>query len=378
MPPRPRGLAAVRKAGPAPAPVPVPAVERTYPLDQDILTVSDLFELRMSAAELLAPDKPLTDGEDPQEDARGLLRGILHGCSTLAGFLPSESTTTDAPDVTARLTALGLLKPLASHKLAFLQAYALHEMAAVLPAPTSLASRSSAAGEGSSKRRKLDPAEPTRAVDWLDRCLASYAVTLVDMPESPKWRALFNIEWARALVDRAVVDLLLRALEAGRPYLLQAQEHLVEALAALEAYEPTSIVDDEEDCDVSLALVRFLSAFVPAVDSFATVETLTASLESLSVATAVLTTQCLQMDAEEDFWDTDGAPMTEMDVGMLRAEVQLAGLAIREMAVTEKYRNVDDEPEDDEETPLPESEDVIASRVVGKAGMDSPLLQGFS
>lgn len=181
------------------------------PLDEDFLSILDLFELRSSALEachLASHDMDDEDDEDDargeagvegqkkREEARGLLRGILHGCEPLLAMLADHRIKSTTPEGSAdadeqqqrvvKLRALGLSPryPLRSESyLAYLQAVSLHELASVLDKqePIDLAAggvqnllKSDRGGKTQKKRKVQDLNEPTNPGEWLDESLNKY------------------------------------------------------------------------------------------------------------------------------------------------------------------------------------------------------------
>ena len=371
MPPKPRGLAASRKrAAVEPA---VPAVEpeevvRTFPLDEDSLTLSNLFELRQTITNLLLT--PGQEGEaERQEEARGLIRGILHAAQGLHAALPTlASTSTLTPDAEAHLNALGLLSPLAAAKLAYLQAFALHEMSSILPPPLSVVSVSSAAigADGPSKKRKVDPSEPTSAVEWLELASLKYESARESLPRVGVWEALIDIELARALADRAVIALLGdRQSEEGKTLFGETEKQFLQAIIALAVVTTTPpTAEEEEDLpDVAASLLRFLSIFIPFVEDFANPTSLAARLASVGFVGIALGSSLLSGET---------TPLRRVDIAIVKADFLMAQFSMREVGVTEKYREIveeEEETEDDEAVvPLPDAEDVREARESGREG----------
>ncbi|BGP42392.1 hypothetical protein JCM10450v2_006486 [Rhodotorula kratochvilovae] len=203
MPPKPKGLKASKRAAPfdpstvandtsASSSVELNK-EQTAPLDDDALTLADLFELRTTVLEILYPFPTSTtlDDADPDrlDEARSLLRGILHGCAVLEPLGPKceyqweggdeEETAAEREAAEKRradlgadkLQALGLDDDLAEGELLFLQGFALHYLGELFEPPEQVASavRSNAAG---TKRRKVDVREPQSRAGWYE---AAYA-----------------------------------------------------------------------------------------------------------------------------------------------------------------------------------------------------------
>ncbi|TNY20561.1 Proteophosphoglycan ppg4 [Rhodotorula diobovata] len=195
MPPKPKGLKASKRAAPVdPATLANDTSasssvalnkDQTAPLDEDALTLADLFELRTSVLEILYPfPTSLTlDDADPDrlDEARSFLRGILHGCDVLEPFVKTfEEEKAADPEREKRcaelgddkLKALGVADRFAEMEVLYLQAFALHYLAELFEPPEQVlasAARSTASG---AKRRKVDVREPQTRVEW---CAAAYA-----------------------------------------------------------------------------------------------------------------------------------------------------------------------------------------------------------
>lgn len=324
-----RGLAASRKSGPVDPPA--APVERTYPLDEDALTLSDLFELRLSALASPSPD-----------DARGLLRGILHGTQSLLCLPQSASSE-------SLRTALGLDCPRAPSKLSYLTAFGLHEMSSLPPIPI-LPIRGG-------KKAKIDLREPTSPAEWLDEAIPHYDAALASLPSSPPtdaetmhWSTLVRSDAARARADRAGW-----AIRNGeRPSTDGIAEELARAGESWHEYAaPEGDAPWEDELgSPRKALLSALAAFLAVVDG--------RSVRELSSINSVL--------ALLDRGD---------DRSQLEADVALAEFGMLADAVEDKYRPADDDDDDDDEgevVPLPDQSDVRAAKEVGAIGQSSLLL----
>lgn len=340
---------------------------RTFPLDEDALTLSDLFELRQTITNLLLT--PGSDGEaERQEEARGLIRGILHAAQGLQASLPTAaSTSTLAPDAEAHLDALGLLSPLAPSKLAFLQAFALHEMSSILPPPLSAVDVSSVAtgSDGPSKKRKVDPSEPTSAGEWLELAAIKYEKARESLPGPGAWATMIAIESTRVFMERAVISLLSdRTGEEGKSLVEQTIQKFLATCGLLET-APVPDTDDEDAPDVPAALLRLLAIYIPFIDDFAEPPhfTLMTNIAVLGLVTTCLDSPVLAGEA---------TPLRQIDIAIINADLRMTIFSQCEVAVTDKYRQVveeEEEAEDDEAVvPLPDSEDVRQARAAGKTG----------
>lgn len=367
-----RGLAASQKAKKAKkeAPEPVEAISPSEPTQQlfpeDGLTISDLFELKQSVSALLTSAEDSKAEGERQEEARGLLRGILHGCEGLEAVVP---VTEEA----SRLSSLGLDSPLAVAKLLYLQAFALHEMSSILPPPLSAVSTSSAGG-ATKKRKKVDLAEPTSAIEWIELALEKYQSAQLATKDSLKWQGFIEVEGARALLDRAVIEMLKKDFKRGNEFMKKLELKIESITTLLASYQPSTITYEEEDCDLATALLRLLSLFVSLLDHFAESETtsLEEHLHSLNIVTKAVSSPFINpADEATEFWDAENrTELRKLQVNLLKADVLMASFTMREVAVTKKYRGVDgeDEDEDGDVVPLPETADVLEARKVGKQG----------
>lgn len=369
MPPKPRGLAASRKAASVSAPAPpTPAVIRTAPVDADHLTIHDLYELRSSALELLQ-DATLEDGA---EDARGLLRGILHACESLSTFL-----VTAKEEEIELVKALGLQEDCAKGQLAYLQAFALHELASILPGPVSVVASSSAAGEGGGKRRKVDVNEPVTAEAWLDLALIKYDLAVDELKKvngAGRWLCLSQGEFARALCDRAVIDSLAEAHYKEPERAEKAADLLISCVGGLVGNKV--LKEDEIECDVEGSILRSLASILSSFDEI--------RWENLFGPILVLC-NCIESTASTpdlfDILPTESTTPDEIlrrtfDVAMLMADAKAVEFKALESIVEDKYRPEDScdydgaEPGFDEVDflPLPDEEDVRHAIVVGELG----------
>ncbi|GAA6061201.1 hypothetical protein JCM10212_001522 [Sporobolomyces blumeae] len=220
MPPKPKGLKASKRAAPfdpsavdsepssstsasASGSASTSNPDRTYPLDEDCLTISDLFELRYSVLEILYPFPTcLTLAQTPidpsrLDEARSLLRGILHGSAVLEQFVKQgdygrvverDQDGVRADDKVAqrieeagrdKLGALGLTDDFAEAFILYLQGWALHHLGEIFVDPKleiqSAALKLSGSGGGpSKKKRKIDLNEPSSKREWLEAAWFKY------------------------------------------------------------------------------------------------------------------------------------------------------------------------------------------------------------
>ncbi|GAA5873660.1 hypothetical protein JCM8547_002669 [Rhodosporidiobolus lusitaniae] len=171
--------------------------DQTMPLDEDCLTVSDLFELRQSVLDICYPfphSLALDPDPDRVDEARSLLRGILHGCAVLEPFAEKYVRNDDddgeeedgdskfeeeKKEIEKRrkdagfekLKALGIWAYEAQAWLITLQSFALQHLGELFesasdslqPAAAALARQAGGGG----KRRKIDLNEPQSRLEWL-------------------------------------------------------------------------------------------------------------------------------------------------------------------------------------------------------------------
>jgi len=385
MAPKPRGLKASRKA-PAPfvPPTTIPAAansERTFPLDEDALTILDLFELRQSSINLLSATT-----DTSAEEAQALLRGILHGADGLLRLVPAAfissgtlpSAENPSPSVPAPsndlLKALGLHDPLAPAHLSYLQAFALHELSALVPSRPAVVARSSAlAGtEGPKKKRKVDVHEPTSPAAWLDEALPRYAQAAAFTPPAGDatvpglWPALVAGDYARALGSRAALALSVGQSELAQTLLNGAQAALARVAALLA---------DETDADAAesfqyeygsapVAARTALAGFVKLVEGAYELGSIADRLALLKEAEAWLGGEGWKLQGEDDKADRAFA----IELATVKADLALATFVLLVEDVEDKYLGDADDVEDDEAEvqALPENEDVAEARSRGE------------
>ncbi|GAA5842152.1 hypothetical protein JCM5353_002176 [Sporobolomyces roseus] len=203
MPPKPKGLKASKRSAPFdpsslpsdPAPSTSSNSERTFPLDEDCLTLSDLFELRLTVLEILYPfPTDLTFAHlDPEklDEARSFLRGILHGCAVLEQYVKQgeygrvaerdeEGNRSDEKVEKRReeageekLDALGLGEANEDYTEAmilYLQGWSLHHLGELFEDPKEEVKSAALklGGGGANKKRKIDLNEPRTKREWLE------------------------------------------------------------------------------------------------------------------------------------------------------------------------------------------------------------------
>ncbi|GAA5951960.1 hypothetical protein JCM3765_005153 [Sporobolomyces pararoseus] len=178
--------------------------ERTYPLDEDCLTLPDLFELRLTVLELLYPFPTdlFISQTDPEklDEARSFLRGILHGCAVLEQYVEQsdygevaekdqEGNRSDEKVAKRReeageekLKALGLggNQCITEGLILYLQGWSLHQLGEIFEDPkeeiksAALKLGGGGNGGGPSKKRKIDLNEPRTKIEWLEAAHSKY------------------------------------------------------------------------------------------------------------------------------------------------------------------------------------------------------------
>lgn len=394
MAPKPRGLKASKKAAPfdpssasaSSNAAPAASTERTMPLDQDHLSISDLFELRISAVALLE-----TGDAEKQDEARNLLRGILHGAENLLALLPEDHHERDLSkeldEQDKKLKALGLLSGpydrSAETYLRYLQGFALHELAKILPPAELLAPAALTAASGS-KKRKIDLAEPTDPAVWLDEAIEKYKLALEGVTEEdpPSLLAILMAGGrVRATYERGALAVKRGDREAAQACLSEGLEFYAELTTweALGEEDRDEFVEEYGDPVSTFnagtaALIGFIESaeMLDAEKRQGILHSLNASLEN-------------QTESLELVYDPDAAQQDQEDklarkwifeMSVVVADALLATFVMQEDAVEAKYRpepeEEEEENEDDEEaevTPLPtDAEEVQKARTAGEAG----------
>ncbi|GAA6027102.1 hypothetical protein JCM8097_002391 [Rhodosporidiobolus ruineniae] len=164
--------------------------DQTMPLDEDALTLYDLYELRANVDDILFPfPHSLALDPDPEkaDEARSFLRGILHGCAVLEPFVRQsdyveeiKERDEDGPRSDAevkkrrneaghaKLTALGLNEVFDELFILALQSYALRNLGELFEAPEEAIKAAAVKNASGSKRRKIDVREPKTRLEWLE------------------------------------------------------------------------------------------------------------------------------------------------------------------------------------------------------------------
>ena len=342
MPPKPlgkpKGLKASKRAAPfdpaAATETTGPALnkEGTMPLDEDALTVADLFELASRVLEILYPFptslrfEPVEPVDSGAEDARNLLRGILHGCDVLEPYLNERDRRVEMEQ--DKLDALGLGEAgVAAVQLRYLQAFALRHLGELFqPAPP-------VAVVAGSKRRKVDLREPQSASEW------------------------FEVAEERLSDDVTTSDSILAVLLAAErahlltvsspsPDLSDLNDRLAAVIASLGSLDPVSTSPTSADVtDAWYAALRALTASVVALEGIRDPEALCA-----------VTASSVDIPLCSSFEGVVKPPIPTL--GWLRevlmADVQLARFGIAEDWIEARYRADADEEEDGEVAALPD------------------------
>ncbi|BGP57339.1 hypothetical protein JCM8202_002715 [Rhodotorula sphaerocarpa] len=427
MAPKPKGLkASAKRAAPSAAASAGPALnaERTMPLDEDALTVFDLFELRTRVHELLYPHptslrcEPLEPGHP--DDARNLLRGILHGCDMLEPCLQPDRRT-DMP--TDKFAALGLGDPAqgAAH-LYYLQASALRQLGDLFVDPAALlaasgpshaaAAAAAAVGGGpAAKRRKVDLREPQTAQEWFDVAESRLEKLAETAPDPEEQDPLFAVLVAAERVHTLAVGSDPERSSAQGPatsfsLLSERLSALFDALARLPTPAPTPAeAEDASDAPSSSptgldaddawstalrAVAASLAALAPFESRrdwsalFGPTEAAAAAGDEGGKATrdssALVVPLCAQLEghlasltdslaSESDAESVEGADLDperrliHFLVNVLRADAQLDQFRIAEAWIEDTYRpdsSFDKDGDDDDEEGEEEEEEEVA------------------
>ncbi|GAA5893142.1 hypothetical protein JCM6882_003896 [Rhodosporidiobolus microsporus] len=431
MPPKPKGLkasslkrpAAFDPSAAAPSPdVPIPSTsaapalnkEGTAPLDDDALTLFDLFELRTNVSEVLYPfphSLAVECDPDRADEARSLLRGILHGCAVLEPFVVQTRGEEDEGEEgegerteqkvekrrkdlgEGKVKALGLDEILCEGWIVALQLFALHHLAELFEEPESVAVSAVAKSVGSSsssnKRRKVDVREPKTRLEWLeaaydrarllwDVIIADYGDTLDDRHDNMQRASAFlQGEYSRTATAYAR-ELLLQNTDAAAQTAAQVVQHKL-------AWATTDWIVDEgwgleaeiagglEECaegildadDAFLAQIRAWSAWVALLEAHPGAFG-SDGAAAAAAAVSELNTVAKGLDAFKKQWLAEGCasetddklveaghkdkvPQWRFLLDVVAADARGAKFILVEEAVEEKYRPEEEEGEDEED-----------------------------
>ncbi|ORY89135.1 hypothetical protein BCR35DRAFT_300957 [Leucosporidium creatinivorum] len=400
MAPKPRGLKASKKATPAfdPSAAAAPvastsdekSVERTMPLDQDHLSISDLFELRLTVL-----DELLANGDaDKQEEARGMLRGILHGAEVLLELLPEDYQDLDPNDddeETKKLAALGLANDMAQSFLFYLQGFALHELASILPPPEPLAHSAVSSAQGA-KKRKVDLSEPTDPAVWLDEATEKFeaALEIVNEDEGTLWTLMVIGGLVRSNAERGALAIKRGDTETADDCMGKGHESYLDGttLDSIGSYGHSSfdtaefLVEYGDPITAFLGGISALIAFVEAADPLDGDQ----RLGILSQVNEVLAEQTEHLEGElkkNDNFGKDGklqeqGKKWQFEISAVVADGLLAQFVMLEDSVEAEFRPDEDEDAENEEdgegevTPLPvDAESVKGAREAGQKAIDA-------
>lgn len=374
MPPKPKGLKASKRAAPfdpstgsdaasatastsAAGAGPALNKDKTMPLDEDALTVLDLFELRHRVLEILYPyptSLRYDFGGDPDrlEDARNLLRGILHGCDMLEPFLSEPRRQEMDQD---KLDALGLgdQGPAGRH-LRYLQAFSLRILGEFFEPATV------AVPVAGTKKRKVDLREPQTAKEWFET--ADGRLSSDDGVNDDADRIFSAVVAAEQAHLHAVssASASIEALPDLASRVTTLLDHL-ESFGAKDEQESNATSLDSDDA--FYAAYRAITASLVALEAHRDPSRLCDS-ETLQVAL------CTVVLGERPS-GPEGLMRWLSEV--VRADAELAQFGIAEDWIEDKYRaSAEDEEadEDDEVQPLPEEskEDVAKVAEMGEKG----------
>lgn len=373
------------------------------PLDEDWLSVMDLFELMQSAQAALGKVGGSDEG-DAESEARNLLRGILHGADVLWKYVdeqevsgteangkPAASADEDKPSPLGeeKKAALGLARPHADSELAFLQGFALHELASLLEpvehkAVSAVASGSSSSS--SSKKRKVDPREPTDPAEWLDRAASKFDYAVRPPTSSGSGAELWSVMTA-AYAQRCRADRGLLALARGDSDTANAivsksppkafAEQLALALPSSDSLDTLETMTAEVG-DPLKAVVEALASSISLVEA----------AEHLDVAERMQLLDRLASDTSDALSQSEslfgeavaGSRPAQADQWIFEfcsvlADARLAKFVLHEETIEAKFRPEEENDDgDDEVKPLPTSNDQVqAARADGE---ESELASG--
>ncbi|SCV71508.1 BQ2448_3096 [Microbotryum intermedium] len=373
---------------------------RTMPLDGDRLSVSDLFELRSSVVTLLSSWE-----EDKMEEARGLLRGILHGVQDLLPLVPKhhlgaspkaqegnvdsngrgkalaeeqageEDKKVELSD--EQLRALGLVDKEqqtialeAEPQLYYLQAWSLHHYALALPPPETYAQGKLLADE-TGKRRKLDPSESRDPSEWLALASEKY-------DEAQRWYAcsgkdsclshlLVLADGNRCFADRAMF-LLSKKEEAAASELMESGvRDLLPLVTRIsldgQQGEQMKVFFDERG-DLIAVILRSIASVVASQEEVASLTQLAHSEKVCSELETILEPV---KDGNGSWITAETALQWKFDLAIIRGDIALAQFGVSIEIVEDKYRPDATEDDEGDVEPLPvEAEEVKEAKRRGK------------
>ncbi|SCZ89228.1 BZ3500_MvSof-1268-A1-R1_Chr1-1g01043 [Microbotryum saponariae] len=359
---------------------------RTMPLDGDRLSVSDLFELRSSAVALLS-----SGDEDKIEEARGLLRGILHGVQDLLPLVPKhhssqaqegqiegngkgkasnedqageeDSETVELSD--DQLRALGLIdkeqKTIALEaepQLYYLQAWSLHHYALVLPAAKTFAfAQAKLLSEETGKRRKLDPSESRDPGEWLALASQKYE-------EAIRWHAdsgndfslshlLVLADGNRCSADRTAFLMSKHEETAAGELMESGVGDLLPLITRIKFHgQHTQEIEVffEERGDLIAVILRSIASVVASQEEVASL----AQLAHSEKVCSALDTALEPINNGNGSWITaETALQWRFDLAIIRGDIALAQFGVEIEIVEDKYRPDATEDDEGDVEPLP-------------------------
>ncbi|GAA5833917.1 hypothetical protein JCM3766R1_002469 [Sporobolomyces carnicolor] len=403
MPPKPKGLKASKRAAPfdpstaagtdeQPSTSTEKSVERTYPLDEDCLTLSDLFELRLTVLELLYPfptDLLISQADpDKLDEARSFLRGILHGCAVLEQYVARSFDTVDGPEDDARsedkvearraqagkekLDALGLKEddPLVEGLVLYLQAWSLHQLGEIFEDPKqeikAAALKIGGGGGGASgpsaKKRKIDLNEPRSKIEWFEAAHEKYRIAHDDVSQAYQC----NGDADHLLMSLTSADLVRCQVSLARACWQAGQEDKARDLVGEEAYETLSlrahddawgIGSEEHEClefgDAILAQLRVWAEIVAYIEQYPQLDA-DEDLKALDTVAKTVRwgdiTQALErMEEEAQGKLKEHAALWKWLQDVVFADAKMARFIKLEDAIEAEYRPEEDEEVEDEE-----------------------------
>lgn len=355
-------------------------VERTMPLDEDHLSIADLFELRNSALALISAGADLTP--EKQDEARGLLRGILHGAEALFVVFPLDTEHDDEEYDEDKFEALGLNDEWAHSFLFYLEAFALQELSALIPPPEPLAHAAIASTQGK-KKRKVDLEEPQTPAEWMDEARAKYDEAfdrLTDTRDSTFFHVVLSCDSLRLNAERGLVALMNGDDKRAKQELLGTRDDQGVAGRLLWVYEGLGGLDgsglESEDinewvvefCDPVLTWLRANSSAIELIEAFDTVpvkkrlEVLDEVLKYLKEGGKCVTGS--NRNAEATLYNS-----WAFQLAVVTADAELAKFVILEDGIETKYRPDAEDEEGDDIALLPvDAEDVKAVKATAVKG----------
>ncbi|GAA5909916.1 hypothetical protein JCM5296_007439 [Sporobolomyces johnsonii] len=419
MAPKPKGLKASKRAAPfdpsttvdeSAASASTTAAsnpERTYPLDEDALTLADLFELRSSVVDILYPfpNSLSLAHADPDrfDEARSLLRGILHGCAVLEQFVEQryvgiwrEEVETGPRSKEAvqkrrqeageeKLEALGL-DSFAEGMLLYLQGWALQLLGKIFEKPEEALRAGAIKSATGSKKRKIDVNEPHSKEAWLEAALERFEVVWALAQDNYSNDVLDEFAFV-ALINAGHVDCKLSLAEAY----YEAGKGDEAIKAAPTSNELEYFVDEgwgighHEECidekmssgDSVLAQLRAWSkwiAFVEAHPSAEPAKTVAELDKDISMLRFMDGHFATASESSDDDDEKKAVPLWTFLRDVVVADARLARFILLEDVVESTYRPDagDEEDEEAEVKPLPlDAKEVVEAKQAGEEALSA-------